>query len=162
MKLKKTFVSLLSVSTLVFSFGGAAAAQEVDSLGSNENVKSTMLDTTKSVASWGWWSPKKLAGNSVFVLNDSIEFGSGYAYGIDGYQESGSLGTPTVVYRLYEIKGVDTTSSEVWNDVRAENGYVYLSIPRERINPNKTYKLTIENVSNFQVELRGNAYTSSY
>lgn len=121
-----------------------------------------MLDTTSTRATWGFWGKVKLDGRSITTLENSFVFGSGYAYALDGYQESGSLGTPTVAYRLYENKGGNNTSSVVWSETKTQNGYVYLSIPKDKIDPKKGYKLEAENLSNFQVELRGNAYTSSH
>ncbi|MDO8156056.1 hypothetical protein FKQ51_01440 [Bacillus toyonensis] len=162
MKFKKTITSLLSISALAFSFGGAASAQEVSSPVNNQNVNSTMLDTTTSVAYWGYHGgPRTLDGKSIIQLDGGFSFGSGYAYSLDGYQESGSFGKAKVEYSIYEKKGGPVTSSAVWKDVSEANGYFYLSIPVNVIDPKKDYILKAENTSNIKVELRGNAYRSS-
>ncbi|MEC1652033.1 hypothetical protein P9D74_13935 [Bacillus vallismortis] len=159
MKFKKTLVSLLSVTVLALSANGVVSAKEPSMTQKTENNVQDFKTLATSVATWGWPSSVTLGSKSITTL-DTFSFGKGTSFSIDGYQESGSAGTPTVVYSLYEKKS-GGKSSAVWSGKSSANGYVYLSIPASAIDSSKTYILEAENTSSVTVKLRGNAFTSS-
>ncbi|MEB9410536.1 hypothetical protein P4J00_23760 [Bacillus cereus] len=165
MKLKKTLVTALSVSVLGFGFSGSASAAEVPSSNNENNVPMSELasvaSTTDTVATWGYWGKRTIEAEATLELDSGINFGYGFAYGIDGYQDAGSKGKPQIEYQLFEDKGNGNTGSLAWTSgIKPENGYVSASIPKSKIDPNKKYKLIAKSHSKFSVELSGNAYTS--
>lgn len=165
MKLKKTLVTALSVSVLGFGFSGSASAAEVPSSNNENNVPMSELASvaskTDTVATWGFWGKRTLLAKATMELDYEFKFGSGYAYGIDGYQEAGSLGTPNIEYLLYVDLGNGNTGDLVWTSKpKSQNGYINFSIPKSQIDANKKYKLIAKSHSGFDVDLRGNAYTS--
>lgn len=165
MKLKKTLVTALSASVLGFGFSGSASAAEVPSINNENNVPMSELASvaskTDTVATWGYWGKRTVLAEATLELDDEIKFGNGYAYGIDGYQEAGSLGTPNIEYLLYEDLGNGNTGNLVWtSEPKSQNGYINFSIPKNKIDQNKKYKLKAKSHSKFNVDLRGNAYTS--
>ncbi|MFB6497050.1 hypothetical protein [Bacillus haynesii] len=162
MKFKKTVVSLLSVTALAFSASSMVSAKEISLPQKSENITQDFKTAAvTTVATWGWPSSVSLESKTITTL-DTFSFGKGTGFSIDGYQESGSFGTPDIVYSLHEKKSGGNTSSAVWTGRNnSSNGYMSFTIPSSVIDSSKTYILKAENKSSFTVKLRGNAYKNS-
>ncbi|WP_176397770.1 hypothetical protein [Bacillus cereus] len=155
---KKSIVSLLSISALTFSFGGATLAQEIVPLTKNQSIKTTLLGNT-DVAYWN----TDVKANNTIILKSGFTIPSGiYAIAVDGYQEAGSRGNPRIVYTLHKVTGANSTE-QVWSStIKTENGYVYAAIPISVGDNTTTYVLKAQNLTDFTVALRGNIIASSH
>lgn len=156
MKLRKVLTgSVLSLGLLVSA--APAFASTPDTLTTTNNNFSTSIFKPSKLKTVGYWDTS-LSANAKKDL-DTITFGSGSAYSIDGYQTAGSFGTPNITYRLYEKLG-GKERSYVTGQSKSVNGYFYITFSKSDINPDKEYYLEAENNSNFKVDLKGNAYRS--
>ncbi|MCY7977477.1 hypothetical protein P8843_06910 [Bacillus inaquosorum] len=147
--------SIMSVALLA-SASPAFASTAEKPIQMNASITDSVFKPSATTV--GYWNTS-LSGNSKKDL-DTIKFGTGSSFSIDGYQTAGSRGTPVITYRLYEKKSGSTRSSELWSATKTQNGYIYLTFPKSIIDANKEYYLEAENLTNFSVDLKGNAYKS--
>ncbi|MDA7028103.1 hypothetical protein PJ311_16130 [Bacillus sp. CLL-7-23] len=153
MKLKKTVVSMLSISALVFSLSTPASAEVFTH---SKPFKQASDIQVKGIETVGEWN-KTISTTGGEITLDTVQYKYSTVLSITGYQEAQGT-TARVRYQIREkVNNNEVGPVKEYLDVFGVNGYFSRAFNPSTLSAGKTYVIQATNYTSSPVILRGNA-----